>query len=93
MSSSLKLVAPFMGLKELPDLPSILKETVKKLNAKNYDKLNFIHFDPTKNPELETEADEYSLIHRDMLVDKIDQLIVCLHLFWGYFKSTYFRER
>ncbi|MBW2219161.1 MAG: Gldg family protein [Deltaproteobacteria bacterium] len=62
MSSSLNLVAPFMGHKELPDLPDIISKTIEKLNAKNYGKLAFKHFDPTKNPELEAKAEEYNLM-------------------------------
>ncbi len=62
MSSSLNLVAPFMGHKELPDLPNTIKKTIEKLNAKNYGKLAFKHFDPTKSPELETKAEEYNLM-------------------------------
>ncbi len=49
LSSSLKEVAPLMGLKALPELPEKLAETVNKLNAKNYGKLAFNHVDPSKD--------------------------------------------
>ena len=62
MSSSLEIVAPFMGLNELPDLPEAVKKTVDDLNKKNYGKLVFNHFDPTKQPALEEDAEKYNLM-------------------------------
>ncbi|MBW1747687.1 MAG: GldG family protein [Deltaproteobacteria bacterium] len=42
LSSSLKSVAPFMGLDQLPEYPDKLKVIVDRLNAKNYGKLRNI---------------------------------------------------
>lgn len=46
MSSSLKKVAPAMGLRNLLILPDKIKDVVKKLNARNYGKLEFKVLDP-----------------------------------------------
>lgn len=46
MSSSLKTVAPYMGLKELNRLPDAVKEAVERLNRKNYGRLDFHYSDP-----------------------------------------------
>jgi len=60
LSSSLKKVAPFMGLEELPRYPKELAKIVESLNQKSYDKLTFTHIDPTMNPDarLPVGADE-----------------------------------
>jgi hypothetical protein len=63
MSSSLNLVAPFMGLKELPELPEKIAMAIDDLNAKNYGKLEFTHFDPTKDPAIEEKAGKYKLMN------------------------------
>lgn len=63
MSSSLHIVAPFMGLNELPGLPEAVSKTVEGLNKKNYGKLVFNHLDPTKNPEMEKEAEKLELMN------------------------------
>ncbi|MGB5988043.1 MAG: Gldg family protein [Desulfobacterales bacterium] len=51
LSSSLKQVAPFMGLEELPDYPAELAEIVNNLNQRSYNKLEFAHIDPTENAQ------------------------------------------
>lgn len=62
LSSSLESVAPFMGLPSLPELPEKLKETVDKLNRKNYEKLEFIHLDPTKDIDVQDEIEKYNIL-------------------------------
>lgn len=62
MSSSLKQVAPKMGLDELPNLPETIAETVKKLNAKNYGKLAFQYLDPTSDASLEPLIEKHHLM-------------------------------
>jgi len=52
MSSSLKAVAPYMGLNELHRLPEAVKEAVERLNRKNYGRLDFNYRDPKDMTEL-----------------------------------------
>lgn len=52
MSSSLKAVAPYMGLKELHRLPDAVKDAVDRLNRKNYGRLDFNYRDPKNVAEL-----------------------------------------
>jgi len=62
LSSSLKQVAPFMGLKTLPQLPEKIEKAVEKLNSKNYGKIEFAYLDPSEDPKIEAEAAEQGLI-------------------------------
>ncbi len=52
MSSSLKAVAPYMGLNELHRLPDAVKDAVDRLNRKNYGRLDFNYRDPKNVAEL-----------------------------------------
>jgi len=61
LSSSLKIVAPFMRLDNLPEIPEKLEGIVKKLNSKVYGKLEFEYLDPTKDQSLEAEAKKYKV--------------------------------
>ena len=61
LSSSLKAVAPFMRLENLPEIPEKLEGIVKKLNSKVYGKLQFEYLDPTKDQGLEAEAKKYEV--------------------------------
>ena len=47
MSSALKQVAPYMGLKELSQYPQEVEKIVDKLNSKTYGKLAYTYIDPT----------------------------------------------
>ncbi len=60
LSSSLKAVAPLMGLKELPQFPQTIEEVVKGLNDKNYDTLVFRYIDPTKENNLEEVSEKFN---------------------------------
>jgi ABC-2 type transport system permease protein len=62
LSSSLKSVAPLMGLDRLNDLPRDLEATVKKLNGTMYGKLSFHHIDPTKDADFKEKAGGYQLM-------------------------------
>lgn len=62
LSSSLKQVAPFMGLKALPQLPEKVQKAVEKLSSKNYGKIEFSYLDPSENPKIEATAMEQGLI-------------------------------
>ncbi len=64
MSSSLKAVAPLMGLKSLPDLPGEVERAVKNLNARTYGKLAFSFIDPPADANLEelSQADNLLLL-------------------------------
>lgn len=62
LSSSLEVVAPFMNLTNLHELPGMFKKIVKRLNVKNYGKLEFEYLDPTKDEALETEVKKYNLM-------------------------------
>ncbi len=62
LSSSLKIIAPYMQLGELPTLPEKLEETVTKLNAKTYGKLAFEHLDPSKDNIPEPVLKKYNIM-------------------------------
>jgi ABC-type uncharacterized transport system involved in gliding motility auxiliary subunit len=62
LSSSLKIVAPYMRLKDLPELPARLEEIVDRLNGKNYGKLQFEYFDPAQDEALDAESKKYNLL-------------------------------
>jgi ABC-type uncharacterized transport system involved in gliding motility auxiliary subunit len=56
-SSSLDQIAPYMGLKDLPRLPSEVESLVKKLNGRMYDRLVFERVDPSVDPGLNSEIE------------------------------------
>ena len=63
LSSSLKSVAPFMGLNQLPEYPDKLKAIVDGLNVKNYQKLEYAYIDPSTEPTQEPSWKKYNLMH------------------------------
>lgn len=63
LSSAFNQVAPAIGLKDLSGLPEEVERIVDKLNGKNYGKLAFTRFDPTKDPQDQAEADKYKLVN------------------------------
>ena len=62
LSSSLKAVAPYMGIENLPDLPDKVRGIVEKLNEKNYGKLNYVYFDPSTDEALNQEAKAFNVM-------------------------------
>ena len=62
LSSSLKIVAPYMQLGELPSLPEKVEEIVKSVNAKNYGKLEFEYLDPSTDQNADEALSRYNLL-------------------------------
>ena len=62
LSSSLKSVAPLMGLNQLPEYPAKLKEIVERLNTKNYGRLKYSYIDPSTTPSSEATWKKYDLM-------------------------------
>jgi ABC-2 type transport system permease protein len=62
LSSSLKQVAPQMGIKELSQYPVRLEEIVKKLNQKFYDKLAYAYLDPTVDESIQKQQQKYKIM-------------------------------
>ncbi len=62
LSSSLKIVAPYMRLSNLSELPTKVESIVEELNNKNYGKLKFAYLDPTKDKSLETVLTKYNIL-------------------------------
>jgi len=62
LSSSLKTIAPHIGLDEIPTLPEKLENIIENLNAKTYGKLEFEHLDPTQDESLESELKKHNVI-------------------------------
>ena len=62
LSSSLEIVAPYLHVGDLAKLPGRLEGIVKKLNDKNYGKLEFEYLDPAKDEGLEAELQKYRIL-------------------------------
>jgi ABC-2 type transport system permease protein len=62
LSSSLKPVAPLMGLNQLSEYPTKLKEIIDSLNAKNYGKLEYTYIDPSTASSSKTPWKKYNLM-------------------------------
>ena len=62
LSPSIRGVAPYMGLKDLPELGNGVNEIVTELNRKMYGRLSFSTVEPS-DEEIERLALEYGLIH------------------------------
>lgn len=62
LSPSLSAIAPFMGLKQMPELPAEIERTVKGLNAKTYGKLSYEFSEPPTGPEFEEMSRAYNLL-------------------------------
>jgi ABC-2 type transport system permease protein len=61
LSASLNAVAPYMGLEGLARLPQQIEAVVKKMNRKNYDKLQFEHLAPASVAEQNTLSRQYNI--------------------------------
>jgi ABC-type uncharacterized transport system involved in gliding motility auxiliary subunit len=62
LSSSLESVAPLMGLNQIPEYPEKLKESIERLNAKNFGKLEYTYIDPSKETSKEPLWKKYDLM-------------------------------
>jgi len=62
LSSSLKSVAPLLGLNQIPEYPVKLKESIERLNTKNFGKLEYTYIDPSKEPSKEPLWKPYNLM-------------------------------
>jgi len=62
LSSSLKVVAPYMQLGDLSGLPERLGRIAETVSAKNYGKLEFTYLDPSTDTSLEQLASKYNLL-------------------------------
>ncbi len=63
LSSSMKKVAPYMGLEQLKDYPDELKDIMEQLNDKNYDRLEYSHVDPSTEAVPQDIRDENDIMH------------------------------
>ncbi len=62
LSSSLKIVAPFMKIDNLSQLPDEIEKIVNKLNSKNYGKLEFKYIDPSTTSGHENEIRKHNVM-------------------------------
>ncbi len=63
LSSSLKIVAPYMRLEQLAELPVQLENIVEKLNGSHYGKIEFEYLDPSKDEGLEADLTKYNILN------------------------------
>ena len=62
LSPAIEAVAPHMGVRNLAGLPGEIENIVKKLNQKNYDKLEFEFLNPTQDQNLAALSKEYNIM-------------------------------
>lgn len=62
LSPSLSSIAPWMGLKQLPELPAEVERTVKALNAKTYGKLDYEFSEPPSDQRFDEVSRAYNLL-------------------------------
>jgi len=62
LSSSLKVVAPYMQLGDLSGLPEKIGGIAEMVSAKNYGKLEFIYLDPSTDTSLDEVLKRYNLL-------------------------------
>jgi len=63
LSSSLEMVAPYVRLTGLSEIPGQIEQVVRELNDKNFGKLEYTLLDPSSQPEARQEADKYNLLN------------------------------
>jgi len=61
LSSSMMPIAPFIKVADLPKVPEKLEEIVKKLNTKNYGKLEFSRIDPSTEADQDALSQKYNI--------------------------------
>jgi len=62
LSSAIETVAPHMGVRNLTGMPAEIENIVKKLNQKNYGKLDFEFLNPAQDQNLEALSEEYNIM-------------------------------
>ncbi len=62
LSSSLKIVGPYMNISGLVALPDQIEATVQRLNNKNFNKLEFSYHDPSADLTAGEEAEKQGLL-------------------------------
>ena len=62
LSSSLKGVAQFMGLDELPSFATRLEDIIARVNTKTYNKLSYHYIDPSRDPAGEELSKKYDIM-------------------------------
>ena len=62
LSSALESVAPHMGVRDLATVPAEIENIVKKLNQKNYNKLEFEFLNPTPDQNLAALSEEHNIM-------------------------------
>ncbi len=62
LSSSIETVAPHMGIRNLAHIPAEIENIVKKLNQKNYNKLEFEFLNPAQDQDLAALSKEYNIM-------------------------------
>jgi ABC-type uncharacterized transport system involved in gliding motility auxiliary subunit len=62
LSSSLESVGPYIGIRNLPDVPEQIEQVVKKLNQKNYDRLSFEFLNPSSDKEIDEVAGTHNIM-------------------------------
>ncbi len=65
LSSSLRVVGPYMNITGLPELPSEVEGIVHRLNDKSFGKLSFSTLDPSTNDNDEKDARKYKVLRLD----------------------------
>lgn len=63
LSSSLYQLAPYIGIKNLPQIPVELEKIVQELNQKNYDKLEFQYLDPSADADQAAAIQKYNIMN------------------------------
>ena len=61
-SSSLKVVAPFMRLNDLPQLPGQVENMVERLAEQNYGKMAYEHLDPDRDSDAEAFIKKHKIM-------------------------------
>ncbi len=62
LSSAIETVAPHMGVRNLANIPAEIETIVKKLNQKNYNKLEFEFLNPSQDEDLTALSKNYNVM-------------------------------
>jgi len=63
LSSSLYQLGPYIGIKNLPQIPAEMEKIVQELNQKNYDKLEFTYLDPSMDADQLAAVERYNVMN------------------------------